>query len=476
MAIVLKGSRDVQKIPMSCLPMSVQPFFKDVLLSLNNPEEFIIPTFLSLGATLIGSSASVVIKNSWKVYPNYYMVIVGEPSVKKTPTLNLILSPIDKLNNKLHWEFVKLNNEYKSVEKEKKEKKKSNSVEEIETNEELVQPNENTLFVTDTTQEALVDLLNKNKFGVLIKKDELMHFFNQLNAYKSGGGDQEFYLEVYGQSTISISRRSRENISYVKNPLLNIIGGIQLAPLKEFLKGKENGLVERFSFALAPKDFKSKFSNHEINQENKKIYENLCYKIFEKSFEMVQNKQHQELRLSKEALELWVEWGDNLDNHDFYLDHSAMFEKAKDKAIKTALILHIFKHPDRKNSTIDDYTMNDALIITNYFIDSHIKLMYILEHKEEEDLIEYTIKRLKRIYEVRKPNILVQVPRLNNRLGVTPRDFLNACKSKFKNVDEVKSVFLELVNMGLGSYEMKTTKCPNPNIFFLKEYIIDYNK
>ncbi len=374
--------------------------------------------------------------------------------MKKTPAMKCVFSPGELIQKKLRLSNIQNQNEYRKKIKEAKKNK-----EDVRT---IVKPVDKTLYLSDTTIEALIDVLGYNPLGVIIKKDELNQLFNSLNAYKNGGGDLETILELYGQEDVTLARKGRDFMLQTNTPYLNIVGGIQLKPLKDFLSNKENGIKERFIFAVPDMNFKSEYSHHEINKKNKEIYNKKVQEIFYESLKWIEADKEFSCSLSDEAKELWVEWQKTFPDDN---EHGAMFEKAIARALKIALILHVLKNPDRKNKVVNEQTMHNALLMSNYFVNSYLKLFYIFENKETEDLANHAKNWLIRCF--KSNSKLIKISRGN--AGVTARDFQRHNKSKYKNSDEATTVFEELERRGIGYFPhlSEEQKKNNPVIFVL---------
>ena len=91
-------------------------------------------------------------------------------------------------------------------------------------------------YADDTTVERLADILNENRRGLLITKDELSGWLGSMNAYKQGGkgADRQFWLSAHTNQPIAVDRKSLEEPVIVAHPFVSIIGGIQPELLPDF--------------------------------------------------------------------------------------------------------------------------------------------------------------------------------------------------------------------------------------------------
>ncbi len=104
------------------------------------------------------------------------------------------------------------------------------------------------LIATDTTVEALGELLRDNPAGILIAPDELSAFVGQMDAYNKGSGkDRAAYLQMFDGGSKTINRKSALVPFVVENFSVGVLSGVQPEKLAEmFRKGGADGLFQRF--------------------------------------------------------------------------------------------------------------------------------------------------------------------------------------------------------------------------------------
>ena len=67
--------------------------------------------------------------------------------------------------------------------------------------------------------------------GVGVFKDELAGWLKDMNKYRDGS-DLEFWLSTWSGTSVNVNRLTRVG-SFVENPFIPVIGGIQPAVLNE---------------------------------------------------------------------------------------------------------------------------------------------------------------------------------------------------------------------------------------------------
>ena len=117
------------------------------------------------------------------------------------------------------------------------------------------------LTVKNVTGEALEEVLcdqERQRLGLLLKRDELAGLFLGMNQHKGGrGNDEQALLEYYDGSGIATIRRTSAN-RICDRTLLSIYGATQPAVLEQLQQGiDDNGKWARFMFVgMAPRPTK----------------------------------------------------------------------------------------------------------------------------------------------------------------------------------------------------------------------------
>ena len=133
-------------------------------------------------------------------------------------------------------------------------------------------PRKSQLMVSDTTPEALVELLADNPEGLLLYRDELAGFFNDIGRYNKSG-EVENYLSMWSGQGFSVNRKTQDTL-FVDSPILSIIGGLQPDRLTSVFGGHgmmDNGFFARWCFvypvAMVATSIKAQQLRDEINSQ-----------------------------------------------------------------------------------------------------------------------------------------------------------------------------------------------------------------
>lgn len=165
---------------------------------------------------------------SWKVSPRLWVLLVGDPSRKKSPVINAALAPIE---------------EYERAARDAYHAEIGNRPEGAP------EPEKPTRYVVgDVTVEKLGDILSRQSRGVLVKRDELSGWIGSMEKYAGGKGsaaDRAFWLKAFDGGAFMIDRIQRGEL-WVSNLSVSLIGGIQPARLAEMHGLSSDGLLQRF--------------------------------------------------------------------------------------------------------------------------------------------------------------------------------------------------------------------------------------
>ena len=118
-------------------------------------------------------------------------------------------------------------------------------------------PTSGRCWCSDTTVEALAQILGDAPRGILVIRDELSGLLRGFDQYKSSkGADVAHFLEMHRAGHLLVDRKTgdRSTIS-VPRAAVSIAGGIQPEILRRALgeENFENGLAARFLMAMPPR-------------------------------------------------------------------------------------------------------------------------------------------------------------------------------------------------------------------------------
>lgn len=262
------------------LPERLYNWAADIAYRTQSPIDFAAVSAIIALATLLGGRIFVYPKkrDNWVVAPNLWGVLVGPPSLLKTPAQQAALKVLHRMAveaREAHdaqmegWKKLEAKYKVKEASLKKKLGKAYESEDEIaiaEAEKKLddlakTLPPKPILkrFVTnDSTIEKLGMILNENKLGVCLHRDELSGLFAQMTM-KGHEQDRAIYLECWdGLQGKAIDRVERGSL-WIERCILSILGSIQPGPLERALLQAygddglgSDGFLERFQLAVWP--------------------------------------------------------------------------------------------------------------------------------------------------------------------------------------------------------------------------------
>ena len=259
------------------LPSTLRGWIVDIAERMQCPPDF--PAVASMVALSGILGRKIVIrpkqKDNWTVYPNLWGMLIGRPSLMKSPPMKETLLPIRRMTAEALKQYEKEVSEYilaqdlygitTKLAKDKiaKAMKAGDDSEDLQAQFASLQPPEKPkrkrYTVNDATVEALGEILSANPNGVILERDELMGFLKSLERAGQEGA-RAFFLETWtGDATFETDRIGRGNVR-IDGVCLSVLGTIQPGPLgmylNETLRGGtgDDGLMQRFQLAVWPDD------------------------------------------------------------------------------------------------------------------------------------------------------------------------------------------------------------------------------
>ena len=185
-------------------------------------------------------------------------MLVGMPSTHKSPALDNVIKPLTKLEEELGfgyeaevkaWKLIKEKADLHADAWKKRYKNaidKGNPLPEKPADAEPSKcPIKLRSVVVDATMESARNILSGNPRGLLMIRDELSGFIENLGRYN--GSDREFYLPAYDGGYYSADRVKNDDTIVVPSLSISMLGGIQPDKFQKcFKKTPDDGFTARF--------------------------------------------------------------------------------------------------------------------------------------------------------------------------------------------------------------------------------------
>jgi hypothetical protein len=420
--------------PLDIFPKNLQTYILKCHESLDSSIEYMGGAVLWLLSVIIGNSIKVEVKKGWVESVNLWIALVGKAGVGKTPSINNIIFPLNKINNREIKKYIKESNkfsEYQSLTKEEKER-----------SEEIKQPVKSQFIVNDVTLEALVDLHEENKNSIGIFKDELAGFFKDMNKYRAGS-DLEFWLSSWSNKGVSMNRKTAKS-SFVESPIIPILGGIQPSILTQFFteENKDNGFIDRM-LIIYPDLEVEKYSELELNEKLLEWYNDVIFEIYSHvKTHLINLNEDLEIEsiIANFTDDAKIEWAriynkitDMQNSNDENEYFKSMLPKQKSYIPRFALLINFlnFAFDGTEYDVISKEAMLSAEKLSDYFILNAKKIKFdAIEKGEMKKIIKKNSdKSLKeQAIEIYKANPNIRKTELAEQLGISRQQLYNYLK------------------------------------------------
>lgn len=353
------------------LPQALRPWVVDIADRMQCPPDFTAVGAVVALSSLIGARAVVKPKarDDWAVVPNLWGAVVGRPGVMKSPALNEVLKPLQRLESaeREQWqaaheaweldckvaELAAKANEKQAAVQAAKDPAKARA---------LLQPADNLAaeptmrryVVNDATVEKLGELLTVNPWGLLVYRDEIHGLLCSMD--KPGQEEARgFYLTGYdGNQGHAVDRIGRGE-SFAPRVCLAMLGGIQPGKVQSYVReavaggAGDDGLLQRFGLTVWP-DVSREFVY--VDRRPDTCAKQAAWAVFERLSQLQPDTDSdaQEWRFTPEAQALFEEWlipfetelrGEEL--HSALVSHLAKYRKL---VPALALIFALVDTPD----------------------------------------------------------------------------------------------------------------------------------
>jgi len=167
---------------------------------------------------------------SWWAHPRLWVLLVGAPSTMKTPAINAATKALERYQKQRMQEHRAAVREHKA-----------NGGKPAE-----APPPPVRYVASDTTVEALGDILSRSPRGLLVKYDEVAGWIGSMERYHTGrfSSDRAFWLTAYNGGPYITDRIKRGEI-FIENNSVSLLSGTQPNRLAEMQGLTSDGLLQR---------------------------------------------------------------------------------------------------------------------------------------------------------------------------------------------------------------------------------------
>ncbi len=256
----------------------------------------------------------------WIIVPNLWGGIAAPPGFLKSPLIQSITSPLNKIQAEWRTIHEQAASEYEQAREESelrrtawremyKKSAKSGNPAPNRIDDALREPTLQRLIINDATFEALHQTMSENPAGILVVRDELTGWWSQLDR-PGREGERAFCLQAWnGDTGHTIDRIGRGTI-HVPACCMSMIGGIQPGRLRSYLAdaladGPSNdGLIQRFQLMVWPD---TSLEWHYVDRPPEATAEEQAGRVFRRLVQL-DPENPPCYRFAPDAQELFVAW------------------------------------------------------------------------------------------------------------------------------------------------------------------------
>lgn len=344
-----------EPFPLKLLPKSLRDYVTQVADLIRVDPAVVATSLLTSVGTAIGRSSRILLHAAWAESSILWTIIVAESGTRKTPAVSLGLAPLEDLD-------------------------------------EYAQEREEQVIVSDTTGEALDELLVANHC-VLYYRDELAGILGSFDRYVSGRGgrDVAMFLELDRHRPIRVKRKGQAPL-YAPAVHCCVLGTIQPGVLNALFgpQYRENGLLARF-LLINPPVLPKAVPDTDLDPSIREA-------IFKRLERLWLNRTRTELKLSVAAREIWS--ADYLDHGkrmgSVKKSHLATWSKLERLTPRIALILHMYRWAggtrERPALAVSEKTMRAARELADWYRLETLRVLRMLDGKASADLGRRVLK------------------------------------------------------------------------------------
>lgn len=268
------GLAPVLPVTPDMLPEALRPWLLDITERIGCPLEFPAVAAIAAAGAVLGRKVGIHPKgkDDWFELANLWGLLIGRPSMMKSPAMKEALSPLRALHAAAAQVYMEAEPERKmqallakaredAAKKAAKEALQSGDNTELRAgmvSEEPPAPLRR-YYASDTSPESLIELCRQNPNGLLVEADELAGLLARLDT-PGNESLRGIYLSGWdGKTGYTVDRIGRGLNIGAPHVCLGVLGGIQPDVHRQHLFNADNGTVDdgftqRFQLAVWPDD------------------------------------------------------------------------------------------------------------------------------------------------------------------------------------------------------------------------------
>jgi hypothetical protein len=225
------------------VPQELEALAEALAVKLGIDPTPVVLSMLAVVSGLLAHKGMVIAPEpAWEEAPPLWVALVGGPGTGKTPVIRTATRPLWAIEKTLAEENRRNREDYEAA------LAAWQAVSKKERGPKPQPPAEERLVVSDATPEKLASILEHNK-GVVVIVDELKGLMVTWKR-EDRAHARTFFLSAYSGYPVVVDRLGR-GTEYLERPMLALLGGVQVGPWHEVVKGAHSlsgdadGLLQR---------------------------------------------------------------------------------------------------------------------------------------------------------------------------------------------------------------------------------------
>ncbi len=350
-------SGPVERFPVEVFPKILQRFITSVAEALPCPPDFPGAMMLPVLSTFIGRKRCIEIKPGWREYLVLWIMCIARSGDRKSPALEKVVETLRRLQRQLLAEYFAAKKAYASLPPDKQR--------------EEARPRLKQILTTDSTIEALKNVLAGNPNGIIFVADELTAWVRSHGQYKGGkGDDRQHWLSIWSGAQVVCNRVSLAEPIIINDPFVSVIGGVQPDALTDLIDdAREDGFSARILCSY-PDPLPNRSWNEDTVKETSQ-YASVCESLW--NLEPAPKP----ITFSPEAKAIWIDWVDRHRQESPSDNLRPTWSKAEGHCLRLALVLFLARQvcKETKATQIDPASITGAIKLIEYF-KSHARKVY----------------------------------------------------------------------------------------------------
>ncbi len=273
--------------PIAALPEPLRRLAEAGAAALPCPIDYIAVPMLAAAGVAIGNAYAIEVKRGWREGPRIFCGVIGPSGAKKSPALHLAMQPLYEYQIRLSRAFEAKEADYARAVAaydlamaDWRDRVRRHTATADEKPPEPVRPVMRQIWTADATIEAVADLLQQNRRGLILIQDELTAWVLAMNQYKRGkGADRQHWLSIWNGAPLMVNRKGQRGVS-IAAPFVCVSGCMPPDVLDDLVdeRGRQDGFLPRLLLAF-PDPIPLRYSAATVDDEVVRQYREVVFAL-----------------------------------------------------------------------------------------------------------------------------------------------------------------------------------------------------